>query len=331
MKLNPFTDEGISNYDQFKLYPFIIRGAMSVISNKIDMDIHQIKNKIFFGERILLIGSRGIGKTSALFFIKKKLDKGGINNYVLSHLVEDHEHLKSFISKSLDEVSENGVYFLIDFPDTFDPAQYKKFLSFLWLIITHKKYNKINLIFALNHSHFEKSFNYSEILGKFMTLRLEQFNLENTKELIESRLNIVNMKISDLMGDEVINLIYNHTNGIPRNIISACNVIFSKYEGKPIDIKIASEEMNEKYFDQILNDRVEDKSEREIYRNMILLMKDKFKGICNSKVEYINLLNTEFHIGKNTLGKKLKDLIKFGIIVEKKGGERRINRILSLN
>lgn len=329
--INPFSDEGIANYEQFKIYPYIIVNAMETIQNKINLDLKQIASGGYFGERILLIGSRGIGKTSALFFIKDMLDKSGVNNYVFSHLVQDAEHFKVFTNEMLEEVTKDPVYLLIDFPDSLEQENYKRFLLFLWHLMTHKNYNKINLIFALNHSHYDKSFDYSEVLGKFTRLRLEQFNLENTRRLIQSRLDLIGIKIEDFIGPNVIDLIYSHTDGIPRNTISACSLLFTKWQqGCPVQYDIANTLMKEKYFDQILNDRVEDRGIRETYRIMIEILKKDFLGMCQSKMDYIEKIKIQTGMGHSASVKGVNNLIKFGIITEKRGGDKRLCRILSL-
>lgn len=327
--LNPFSDEGIANFEQFKAYPYIVVNAMETIKNKIEQEITQIKNGYFFGSRILLIGSRGIGKTSALFFIKDRLDKARINNFVFSHLIQDAEHFKVFTGVSLEEATKEAVYFLIDFPDRIDPEHYKKFLNFLWNLITHKNYSKINLIFALNHSHYNKSFDYSEILGKFTSLRLEQFNLENTKKLIESRLDLIKIKQEQFIEPKVLDLIYAHTNGVPRNIISACNLLFSSFKGKPLQYECTSQLIQEKYFDQILNDRVEDRTIREVYRLMVEVLKNDFNGNCDAKLDYINKVKIITNLGYMTISKKIEDLKKFGIIIEKRTGDKRTSKSIS--
>lgn len=329
-KINPFSDEGIANFEQFKVYPYLIIQAMDTIDKKINQDIWQINNGHYFGERVLLIGSRGIGKTSALFFIKDKLDKANIKNFTFSNLIRDAEHFSVLVNDSLNNLSEKPFYLLIDFPDEIEGDHYRRFLKFLWAIITHKNYNKINLIFALNHSHFNKSFDYSEILGKFTTLRLEPFNLENTKKLIESRLNLVGTTIDEFIQPQILDLIYSRTNGVPRNIISACNLLYPQCCDSPLEYNYVNILMQDKYFDQVLNDRIEDTESREDYRKMIAILKEDFKGYCTSKVDYVEAVRNKTTIGHHSILAKIKDLIKFGIIIERRGGERRVSRILSL-
>ena len=84
LKFNPFHDSGITTLEQFNLYPFIVFGSLNVIQNKIQQQINQLKEGYEFGDRLIILGERGIGKTSALFFIKKMLDKEGIRAEIFS-------------------------------------------------------------------------------------------------------------------------------------------------------------------------------------------------------------------------------------------------------
>jgi hypothetical protein len=181
----------------------------------------------------------------------------------------------------------------------------------------------------MNHSHYKKSADYSEILSKFTPLNLEPFNIDLTKKLIQSRLDLINMTVDDFIQPEILDLIQKRTNGVPRNVISACNLIFNHYEDSPLEYQQINFLLQNSYFDQILIDRIEDISEREEYKSMIKILKEDFKGSCPSKLEYIRAIKEKTTIGHHSILSKIKELIKFGIIIEKRGGERRITRILS--
>lgn len=329
-KINPFTDEGIANFEQFKTYPYLVVNAMETMKNRIEQDIFAISQKHFRGERFLLLGSRGVGKSSALFFIKDKLDKARVKNFVFSRLIEDAEHFEVFTNETLAEATKQPVYFLVDFPDNPEPDQFRKFLNFLWHLITHKNYNNINLIFALNATHYDISFNYSEMLGKFTKLPLEQFNIANTAKLIQSRLNLIDLKTEDFIEPPVLDLIFAHTSGLQRNVISACSLLFADFKDKPLTYAIASPLIQEKYFDQILIDRVEDRHIREDCKKMIDILKKDFNGLCASKTDYVQKVKQAVGVGNLTVNKYIKNLIKYGIMVEKRGGENRVSKILSL-
>lgn len=350
MKLayNPFHDSGIINYEQFKLYPFLIFGILETIQNRIRQQITQIKEGHEFGDRLIILGERGIGKTSTLFFIKKILDEAGIRTELFSRLIEDDRHLNALLqnpeiptlgkgtiyptkTETLYKMTENPIYFLIDFPDTVEAKSFKSFLNFLWTLMIHKNYNKINLIFAMNKNHYDKSFSYSQTLGKFTTLRLEKLNSEETNELISSRLKKVEGKINDLFGEGVLETIFSYSKGIPRNIISACCLLIDNSNGKKITKKSTESILKEKYIEQVINDRVEDLELKRIFGQMTKILEEDFEGVANSQEDYVKKVMEVCHIGRNSTLDRIKDLVKFGIFNQYKGGYNRVNKIISFN
>ena len=100
LNYNPFNDSGIVNYEQFKQYPFLIFGVSETIKNRIEEQIKQIKNNYFFGERLILIGERGIGKTSALFFIHDLLKKNGTLIITTPNLAYVGHRIKGLFGKA---------------------------------------------------------------------------------------------------------------------------------------------------------------------------------------------------------------------------------------
>lgn len=331
LNYNPFNDSGIVNYEQFKQYPFLVFGVSETIKNRIEEQIKQIKNNYIFGERLILIGERGIGKTSALFFIHDLLKKNNLQSILFSRLIEDAEHFATLCGERMGIISDKPIYLLVDFPDSVDMKQFKKFLEFLWSIMIHKNYNKINLIFSMNISHFEKSFSYSEILGKFITLRLEKLDFENTTQLINSRLKLVNKDVKNVFNPEVIESVYTYSKGIPRNIISACSLLVSNSNGDIIEKSKAESILKEKYTEQVINDRVEDLELRRIYKIMVSVLQNEFLGTAKSQEDYVKKIREVTQIGRNSILARINDLTKFGIFKQYKGGYNRVNKILSLN
>jgi hypothetical protein len=256
---NPFGDCGIVSYEQYKQYPFLMFGVQKTIDDRISQQINQIKNGYFFGERLILISERGAGKSSTLFYLQDKLKQEKIACYMVSRLIQDFEHFELMARASLVRESTIApVYILIDFPDSVEISQYKRFLTFLWDVISHANQSRINLVFAMNHSHYDKAFSYSEILGKFVTVRLERLTFEETANLIESRLHIVNKKLEEVFEPTSLDSIYKYTKGIPRNVISACSFLFNKYTNYPLPTAFVDTLCKDQLFEQIIKDRVDD-------------------------------------------------------------------------
>ena len=348
-KRNPFLDQGIVNYQQYKNYPFLVFGTLELLKNRITQQIAQIKYGDFYGERLLIIGERGIGKTSALFFVKDMLEDAGIRVELFSRIFEDKVHLATLLSQkqsrpgeliddprprsreSFFELTKDPIYFLIDFPDTVETKQYKRFLQFLWDIMTDTNYNKINLIFSMNKSHYDKSFSYSEILGKFIVQRLDRFDEELTEKLISSRLKTVDQEIKDIFTSESVQTLYNFSQGIPRNIIGACGLLYNCNNGEPISNELTEKVLKDKYFDKVIEDNVEDLELKNIYKKMIDILKKDFQGTANSQEEFVVKVTKETSIGKNSAMSRINELSKLGIFKLYKGGYNRLNKIISFN
>lgn len=331
LKYNPFHDSGITNFEQFSLYPFLIFGTLESIRNRINQQITQIKDGYAFGDRLILLGDRGIGKTSTLFFIKKELDKKGVKTALFSRLVEDAEHFKIISGEPLFEASKEPIYILIDFPDTVEVKSFKRFLEFLWSLLTHPNYNKINLIFSMNKSHYDKSFSYSETFGKFATLRLEKLDNPEARELIASRLEKAGATIEEIFDEDVLEVIFNYSKGIPRNIISACCLLLDNSNGKKINKKFTEKVLKERYLDQVINDRVEDLDLKRVYKQMVKVLEDDFKGSAQSQEDYVKKVMEVCNIGRNSALTRIGELVKFGVFNQYKGGYNRVNKIISLN
>jgi len=348
LRYNPFHDAGITNYEQFELYPFLIFGTLETIKNRIQQQIKQLKEGHEFGDRLIILGERGIGKTSTLFFIKKKLNEAGIRTELFSRLIEDDSHLNTLLrnpetpvlgkgtiyptkTETLYELTKNPIYFLIDFPDTVDARNFKAFLNFLWTLMIHKNYNKINLIFTMNKSHYDKSFSYAETLGKFTTLRLEKLSNLETGELISSRLKKVNGEIGNFFDGEVLETIFNYSKGIPRNVISACCLLIDNSNEKKITKKFAEKVLKERYVEQVINDRVEDLELKRIYKLMTKILEEDFKGTATSQENYVEKVMEICKIGRNSVLNRIRDLVKIGIFNQYKGGYNRVNKIISFN
>lgn len=344
---NPFHDAGITNYEQYKLYPFLIFGTLNTIKNRITQQIKQIKSGHFFSERMIILGERGIGKTSSLFFIHDLLKENNIKSFLFSRLIENEPHLVAQLNKApsgevidvgfkerktLKGLTGEPIYMLIDFPDTIETKQFKKFLEFLWSLMTHKSYNKINLIFSMNKSHYEKSFSYSEMFGKFLSLRLEKLDMLECEKLISSRLKKVDKKLKDVFSYDVQEVIFNYSKGIPRNVISACSLLVDNSNGvKEMGINYAKEILKEKYIEQVINDRVTDLELKRVYKQMANILEKDFNGTAKSQEDYVKRVMELVNLGRNSVLARIGDLVRFGIFKLYRGGYNRVNKIISFN
>lgn len=348
IKTNPFRDSGIVTYEQFKKHPFLILGNLSIIKNVIKSSINDIEQDCISGERIIIIGDRGAGKTSTLFFIENMLEEANLKSYYFTRLITTREQIiakikedllnKGTLPESLGrklEIEDNNLFkeptfLLIDFPDTVDLATFKKFLLYSWDLMSDKNQENINLIFSMNHSHYDKSYSHSEIFGKFTTRRLDPLNEDETRELIESRLKIQNATSKDIFSEEVLNKIYSYSKGIPRNIVSACSLLFAHLNGNRLSLVDTEYILREEFTEQVINDRVDDLVKRRIYKQIIQVLKNDFNSTAKSKESFVNTVMEKCGIGRNSTTNKITELIKFGILTEYRGGFNNTSKIIAL-
>lgn len=327
LPFNPFSVYSINQYNQYKDCPFLQTRATNLIKNNV---MGQIRDKYTNPERLLLLGERGLGKTTSLFFVKDMLENAGYKNvFFLTKLVLDNDCLRLLTGKSLKDFSEEKGFLLIDFPDTTNLANLKKFLEFIWEIMTSPFYKNINLIFSLNISHFNFISNMSEVLGKFDKIRIERMDLTETRELIDARLAMANA--SGFFDEEVYGCIYDYSQGIPRNIICASRGLADNFSTKDrVDLASAQRVLREVYTDKIINDRVEDPEKRAIFKRIITLIGIESGGVVETQELLSKRIKEDLNIGRNRAIGFVNELSKFGLLIITKGGENNTKKIIKL-
>jgi len=326
IKINPFSEYAITDFDQYKRVPFLEMKGIQKIKKNIE---GRIRDNFYFPERLLLLGTRGIGKTSTLFFIKDMLDKSNTPNYLFSRLIDSSEQFRLITEEYLDNVTKKPVFFLIDFPDSIDIRNFKSFLNFIWSLFIHKNNKNINLIFALNKSHYDDSISFSETLGKFHNTILDNLTKEETIKLINSRLKIA--KDIEFFDEDTKAVIYDYSKGIPRNIICASKDLADFYiNKKQVTKKMAESLLRKEYIINIIEDRVEDALEREQYLNVLWVIENHFSGKVNSQELLVTALKDKFNIGRNKTLFYVSELQKFGILTIVRGGASRNKKVILL-
>lgn len=324
---NPFFEYGITTYEQYKNFPFLEHTGIKYLKNKINSSI---SCNFKFPERFLILGEAGSGKTTSLFYVNDLLkDCGNCNVIILSKLFSDYQSFEMISGENLRKLLKFPTFILVDFPDTISGTKFSKFLDFLWTLISEETQNHISLVFALNISHYNKSYNYSEVLGKFDKFRLERLTLEETKDLITKRLSMINQV--GLFEDGVYRTIYEYSKGIPRNIICASKTLLDQFPfEKIITNEMASTMFKSSYIEQIIHDRIESRFKRDEYIKVINIIKDKWKGKVEKQEDLVNFLQEEMKMGRNKVLEMVNNLTKFGIVSISKGGHLNTKKIISL-
>lgn len=326
IKFNPFAEYSITDFDQYKRVPFLEMKGIQMIKKNIE---GRIRDKFIFPERLLLLGKRGIGKTSTLFFIKDILDKNETPNFLFSRLIDSSEQFRIITNEYLDTISQKPFFILIDFPDSIDLRNFKEFLNFIWSLLTHKNNRNINLIFALNKSHYEESLTFSETLGKFHRTTLDNLSLDETKKLIDARLQTA--EDIEFFDEDTKIIIYEYSKGIPRNIICASKDLSDSYiNKKQVTKRMAEYLLKKEYIRNIINDRIDDFMEREQYLNIISTIENHFNGKVSSQESLAKELSRRYGIGRNKTLYYVGELHKFGLLTIVKGGSNRNTKVILL-
>lgn len=327
LTFNPFSIYSINQYNQYKDCPFLESHSTNLIKNLIQ---GQIKDNYTNPERLLILGERGLGKTTTLFFVKDLLENAGYKNvFFLSKFIIDNECLKLLTGKALRDFENEKVFFLVDFPDTLNLPNLKKFLEFIWELMTCPFYKNINLIFSLNISHYDYTMGISEVIGKFDKIRMERMSLDETKELINSRLSLASG--NEFFEEEVFDCIYEYSQGIPRNVICASRSLVDNFRNKnKVELSNAQRILREVYTDKIINDRVESPSSRAIFKRMVEIIEKEFGGLIESQEIFSKRLKEDLNIGRNKSITLISELEKFGILIITKGGDNNTKKIIRL-
>jgi hypothetical protein len=326
LSFNPFNIFGMTDYQQFKDFPCLESKSISQIKNMIN---NQIRDSFRFADRILLLGVPGIGKSTSLYYIYDMLSEAGCNVFLFDRMFIDEEDFNNQADVKLSEVSKKPMYVLVDFPDTINAINFKKFLDYCWNLMKSPNGNNISFIFACNISHYNRSLNVSEILNKFLRVRLDSMNEEESNWLISSRLKMADTE--NFFDEEVYKIVFKYSRGIPRNIICASKVLTDQYMHKEsVNAKEANTILKEEYMDKIINDREENPKRKILYKAIMKILLEDFKGTSTNQTELTNVLKQKLDIGINKSMGFLSDLCKFGLLEFYKGGRNNSEKIWSV-
>jgi hypothetical protein len=235
--------------------------------------------------------------------------------------------LSSFYQLQIRNLTE-PIYILVDIPDRLETKSIKELFDTIWTIGLVPNGSKVSFVFAINKTNFDKAETIGETFGKFNKFTLEKLDREETEKLIELRLKTINLNIKDVFSDEIIDLIFNYSKGTPRNIISACSLIF---DHKNANIEEVKKIFKEDYSCKIIDDRIDNTEDRLLFKSMLKILNIDFQGSAKSKEDYIQTVQKQTGVGKSSIQRRISKLIEFGILREYRGGENRAFKILSLN
>lgn len=335
LKHNPFEHQATIDFEDYKSQPFILEGLEipKQLSSKLSWNFTS-PNRIL----IKIIALRGFGKSTISFFlqdtIKKKNSSSILSYYIndsridyytlLRNMVQEFQILK--LEKTHEEVirgflEDKKLYLFIDFQD-FAETRNLKILS-QTLESLHFLSKNISVILTMNKTHALKMENISYVLGKYTQFELKPFSLKNTINLIKERLKRAREPNSKNeiypFNQNIIKMIFNHSGGIPRNILSACDLLITSSNGYEFDEELVSETLTNEFSKKVIFDMTEDGKEREYLLQLYHMIKEDFKGEVFKEKDLHEKLSEGLGWSNKTSRKRIRKLNKFGLLTITKG------------
>lgn len=212
--INPLSNITTENEFEYNLVPLVQTSNLNRLSSL-------VKN---YPIKMILTGSKGIGKSYSLINLKKLLEREGYR-VCYSNTFRAVGDLVTGVDY------RGGVYYrtyvLIDLPSITDGLQ--SFLLNLEYII--KKSPNLSIIISMGINSLTNSRLYTDSLDKFEIITLKQLSRDESDNLIKSRTNVN-------FDNGTLDLIYQYSRGVPRQIIINTKQLISYY-GETITYKDA--------------------------------------------------------------------------------------------
>jgi type II secretory pathway predicted ATPase ExeA len=334
---NPFEMKTVHDLSDFEMQPFLLLKNQRILKTKLDFNL-----KSNFPIYQIIIGDRGAGKSTSLLYLYKALLEKEINIYYLNRPLTDMNNLAQLLgikifqtkiySKINEDEEDNSIsskiknllknkktYLFIDMPDKVTTGILNDFLGLLETLLDIKE---LSIFIAMNRSHYNRSFSHSEILGKYVTIELEPFEYEETEQLIIERLKTVkdNNGIKPFT-EESLQKIHSFSGGIPRNILSACDLLLMgaiESDRDLIDGEFTSKKLQSEFAYKIIDERIKDKTTRDALKRIYNFIKLEFKGKIEQEKEFQQKFVDKYGGASQTLRKRIRFLEKLGLIEIKK-------------
>ena len=221
---------------------------------------------------------------------------------------------------------------MTDMPAVKRKGSLRLFLRLIWDIFADEGLgSRVHFILAMNQPHYARAYNISEIMGKFRVIRFKPLTREELVGIHSARLKLVKLEIIQVFDDETIDLILKYTCGITRNALTICDTLYNTTpEGEKITIGFALPIIKSQYPNAVIEDRATDATLVPIYKGIIEAMQNAPDNMFDSKELLIRQICRVSGRGRCLILEYINDLIKWGLIEEKRGGMKRTNRILTL-
>ena len=293
----------------------------------------------------LFLGDKGVGKTTALFFLMKESQK---LNEVYScfftkpptfHALADelkkaHKFYNPYNTDDkefIEEVAKTHKIFL--FIDSHDSISNDELKNFSWVLEFLKYQKKVYVFLAMNRSHYNQMYKYTEIMGKYNHNRLEPLCIQETTQLINQRVQkatLVNQETPTLFTDEAIKVIHESARGNPRNILSACSQILYQLNSTEYALPVDEDFVKTLYPDfivRIIKDRVGEPTTQQKVIELYRIIDANGGKISSCKALY-EIARKELGFGRYITESILNKLISLDIISVVKDPANLWNKII---
>jgi len=332
---NPFSIKMVYDYTDFKAFPFLMLEIHRLLRSRL---ITESLNLPFERTYTLIVGDRGIGKTTTLMFLKDVIEtmkkpnmkckyfpstKGVSNLQLLTRSIVGNTYFEKKFSDSITTLnnflSGTRYYLIIDVPDSTTNAELR---ALSYALEEIKAVKNISIIMAMNPQHVSKMENITLILGKFTSFFLDPFDYEHTRELIVDRLKTARLKTyngNELypFTEDAVQKIFEISKGNPRNILTCADVSLNFAREKrirKIDSNIIFESVSKYYVKKIIEERTHIPSERKLLMVLYNEIKNTFKGEAKGLMALLNHMKKKYGWSESRTRRKLSILQKYGLI-----------------
>ena len=186
---NPFVIKSTYEHSDLKKFPFLITRSQLLLKGFLEGIITQPWDDA--PGYYVILGERGSGKTTSLLWLdllvkERDTDKfiskyersikgmGSLQGLAIkllpSQRVMYHENPKGTLTSFL---TGKRYFWFIDVPDKTTPKEIDMLTEGLEILLG---FRNVSIFIAMNRSHYNKTFDFSEIMGKFTTITLEPFS-----------------------------------------------------------------------------------------------------------------------------------------------------------
>jgi hypothetical protein len=274
---------------------------------------------------IMLLGERGCGKTTNIFYLKDFVDTNKKSDSIFTKFTNVPEiskrEIDQFILKDLKGESSNHRYLFYDYPDDYKDKQLENTIATIGSLLPQRN---LHIFMALSKTTYNHALRISDTFGKLEPVQIPRFTLPETIELIEKRLKYYrdpNFKAESNIypfDKESIEIIYLKGGAVPRNMLTIAGILIRS------SIEDQINNINEKYAttileahnyrESILRDRIEDSTIVKMLDILLNEINTEFNGIIHRETELINHMKKKYGWSNKTTRKRLQKLVNIRLL-----------------